>query len=624
MNTSQHQSLDENVVFSLVLESNPEFLHSEAERYAVEQLLTAGPGAFYSKLGKERLTHFLSPEEVNQVSSWVEDYHISDVPLDDGNFEEQSGTGTQGYSVLYFPMHSDIPAPCLELGWPEKARWEGVDQAKVYTNPPVEQMPHIREVVRRLLQGATMLIAIVTDRVTDSAVIADLHCAASRGVPVYIILNQRSVQENFNPNRLRHPNIRVRAVGGKTFFSRDGKMVVGELKENFILVDLQTVVLGSYSLTWTDAHLHRQLITVMSGPAVESFDREFRVLYAASLPIPDQWKSCRPVELSSADEPHTLYQPEHLEPYKHKSALTAKPYSPPPPPTDCLLDWEALGVVHWNQGIPEGPDRLLGVREKPLQCHSAGLNGQPEAAGARRGAGVEEPGSTEFQVEHKLYPSVKAEPRHTADHQTVFGFTRKPERLPYRRLSLALETEREDWDGMLRLHEHRRNMMPRDESETFSHAHRRDYPLRVERSMGENMIPEEVPPEPAANHKKPLILRVPQTEGCFSSLSDILKRINSRKSAKEQQKRVAKTTISKSMLDLSAAGTAQNTSFYESFPLTPALALIKKRNDEIKSGLLRPPRTFLPSPRPRSSSFALQREPWRSPLFREQRSDEDQ
>ncbi|KAL7837747.1 hypothetical protein SRHO_G00274580 [Serrasalmus rhombeus] len=612
MNTSQHQSLDQNVVFSPVLESDPEFLHSEAERCAVEQLLTAGPGAFYPKLCKERLTHFLSPEEVNHVSSWVEDYHISEVPLDGGNFEGESGTGTQ-----YFPVHSDIPAPCLELGWPEKERWEGVDQAEVYINPPVEQMPHIREVVRRLLQGATTLIAIVTDRVTDRAVIADLHCAASRGVPVYIILNRRSLQENFNPNRFKHPNISVRTVGGKTFFSRDGKMVVGELKENFILVDLQTVVLGSYSLTWTDAHLHRQLITVMSGPAVESFDREFRVLYAASLPIPDQWTSYSPVEFSSADEPHTLYQPQHFEPYKRRSALIEKSYSPPPPPTDCPLNWEALGVVQWNEGIPDGLDSLLGVCGMPLQCHNAGLNGQPETAGARRGAGIES--GWESQVEDKLYSSVKVEPRHAADHQTTFGFTRKLEHVPYRHLSLALETEREAWDGMLRLHEHRRNMKPRDESETFSHAYRRDYPPWVDRSMEEKW--KEVPPESAAKDKRPVILRVPQTES-FSSLSDILRRINAQKSGKEQQKRVAKTTISKSMLDLSTADTAENTSWYESFPLTPALALMKKRNDEIKSGLLRPPRTFLPLSRPRSSSFALQREPWR-PLFREQRSDED-
>lgn len=51
----------------------------------------------------------------------------------------------------------------------------------------------------------TQVIAIVTDRLTDGAIIGDLHNAASRGVPVYIILNQRSIQESFTLNRLRHP-----------------------------------------------------------------------------------------------------------------------------------------------------------------------------------------------------------------------------------------------------------------------------------------------------------------------------------------------------------------------------------------------------------------------------------
>lgn len=49
------------------------------------------------------------------------------------------------------------------------------------------------------------VIAIVTDGLTDCTVIGDLHSAASRGVAIYIILNQRSIQENFTLNRLRHP-----------------------------------------------------------------------------------------------------------------------------------------------------------------------------------------------------------------------------------------------------------------------------------------------------------------------------------------------------------------------------------------------------------------------------------
>lgn len=48
------------------------------------------------------------------------------------------------------------------------------------------------------------LIAIVTDGLTDSAITGDLYSAASRGVSVYIILNQRSIQEKLLLNRLQH------------------------------------------------------------------------------------------------------------------------------------------------------------------------------------------------------------------------------------------------------------------------------------------------------------------------------------------------------------------------------------------------------------------------------------
>lgn len=63
----------------------------------------------------------------------------------------------------------------------------------------------VRDVVFTL-----QVVAIVTDRLTDCAVIGDLHGAASRGVAIYIILNQRSIQENFTLKKLRHPVSRLR------------------------------------------------------------------------------------------------------------------------------------------------------------------------------------------------------------------------------------------------------------------------------------------------------------------------------------------------------------------------------------------------------------------------------
>lgn len=59
----------------------------------------------------------------------------------------------------------------------------------------------------------------------------------------------------------------------------------------------------------------------------------------------------------------------------------------------------------------------------------------------------------------------------------------------------------------------------------------------------------------------------------------------------------------------------------DNLPLTPALALMKKRNDEVKSGLLRSMPTVFTSGF-RTPSFGLQRETWRSP-FRNHRNEEE-
>ncbi|XP_028969613.1 protein FAM83E isoform X2 [Esox lucius] len=373
MSNSQEQSLDEDVIILPVSASSPNYHHCEGERYALEGLLSSGPEDFYRRLQDECLIPFLSQEEVNLISDWVQDYQISQVQLEEmEGAEDGCSSGVQDFSTSYFPTQSDTPAPCLELGWPEKVTWMGMGKVTVHTSPHADGQPPIREIIRRLLQGATKLIAMVTDRLTDSAVIGDLHTMASQGVPVYVILNRRSIQETMNHNRLRHPNIRVRVLGGNNFFSREGKMVMGEMKDNFLLVDLETVVNGSYSFTWSDAHLHRQLVTVLTGPVVETFDREFRILFAASHPVPDNWKTGR----SPIDAP--LSHSEFLNVDKRPNYLPMEAIEGPPlhPPSDPLMDWVALGDVSspvnqfketrdMNMNIKESGQHLTAVNNKP-------------------------------------------------------------------------------------------------------------------------------------------------------------------------------------------------------------------------------------------------------------------
>ncbi|XP_030586025.1 protein FAM83E [Archocentrus centrarchus] len=243
--SNNEQSLDEDAVFLPVDESSPEFLYCERERGAVEKLLSEGPEAFYSSLIKERSGCFLSSEEVSQLPRWVQNYHFNEPQVQQEN-GVKSISEIEDFCSSYFPCHSDLPVPDLELGWPEKFPLVEIPSVTVHISPPAEGEPSVREIIRRHLQKARQLIAIVTDGLTDGAIIGDLHGAASRGVSVYIILNQRSIQEKFLLNRLQQQNIRVRVIGGRSFGLRDGRKVVGEMKEKFLLLDLETVIHGSY------------------------------------------------------------------------------------------------------------------------------------------------------------------------------------------------------------------------------------------------------------------------------------------------------------------------------------------------------------------------------------------
>lgn len=120
--------------------------------------------------------------------------------------------------------------------------------------------------------------------------------------------------------------------------------------------------LALLSLTWTDAHLHRQLVMVMSGPVVESFDREFRILYANSLPIPDTWKAGRPIGAPMTDGSVTMHRPKRLDVDSSKPLMMESNVSPPPSFTGQTIDWEALGVVQ------KGPD-FAGFFPEPGQCY---------------------------------------------------------------------------------------------------------------------------------------------------------------------------------------------------------------------------------------------------------------
>ncbi|XP_044030968.1 uncharacterized protein fam83e isoform X2 [Siniperca chuatsi] len=538
---------------------------------------------------------------------------------------EEGNSEMEDVCSTYFPSYSDTPAPNLELGWPEKSPWVSKGSVTVHTSPPVDGEPPVREIIRRHLQKASQVIAIVTDRLTDGAIIGDLHNAASRGVPVYIILNQRSIQENFTLNRFRHPNMQVRVLGGKSFCSRTGKMVVGEMKDKFLLVDLKTVIHGSYSLTWTDAHLHRQLITALSGPVVDSFDREFRILFAASLPIPDTWR----VAGTHVDVTHPLKDLSDLRFQKHLP-LEPEITNPPSPPTDSLLDWEAMGVVQrdccFPDSLPDQQEEIM-TKQMPLQNNMLFDTNTPIMDGFSTNR-------SQFVDKKRLSENTSPVGNNVPDKSTTLNNTlpsptdpttperrKRVEHLTEKALSRQLSIEKStNLDDRTTTRLGDKTTEPAHNMIILSSTKRRECSRR------KSILEEERSINETPSSRKPIILRVPQSES-YSSLSDIMKRFQPQQSTSGLCRRGSKAAVSemsRSMMDLSVHTDINpdergvpvprfKASCFDPGHITPAFALMKKRNDDLKSVLYRTPKTFLPRQRPRSSSYALNMD-WRRSL----------
>nr|XP_033818055.1 protein FAM83E [Geotrypetes seraphini]XP_033818056.1 protein FAM83E [Geotrypetes seraphini] len=287
MANSQLKCLDEDQAYPLLTETCPDFYYSEGQRLALDVLLSSGPSAFHDYIKAENLRHFLSQEEVARLEAVAEDFKVGEVdPEGDQELDEDM-------SLSYWPGKTDTPTPVLELGWPQQDTWKGITRAELYTHPPSENAPPIKELVRRSIQRSTKVIAVVMDVFTDPDIFMDMHDAASRKmIPVYLLLSTQhlssflSMVETTGVNLRFTENMRVRVLTGCVFHTRHLKQVTGALKEKFLLLDGETVITGTYSFTWSDGRLDRNLVTVLTGEITDSFDKEFRTLFAASRPLP--------------------------------------------------------------------------------------------------------------------------------------------------------------------------------------------------------------------------------------------------------------------------------------------------------------------------------------------------
>ncbi|XP_037638158.1 protein FAM83H [Sebastes umbrosus] len=260
--------------------------YREEYRLAIDALIEEDLDGYYQFLQKADVVDFLSSTEVQYIQNSVQAPQQHNHP--EQHFQE---TGVDGSSDTYWPIHSDLDAPGLDLGWPQQHPFIGPTEVTTLVNPPEPDMPSIKEQARRLIKNAQQVVAIVMDMFTDVDIFADILDAAMRNVAVYIILDKQNAHHfvNMVSNcRVNIQNIqllRVRTVSGITYHCRSGKSFKGQMMDRFLLTDCRAVLSGNYSFMWSFEKLNRCMAHLFLGQLVSTFDEEFRILFAQSDPL---------------------------------------------------------------------------------------------------------------------------------------------------------------------------------------------------------------------------------------------------------------------------------------------------------------------------------------------------
>ncbi|XP_045925959.1 protein FAM83H isoform X2 [Micropterus dolomieu] len=260
--------------------------YREEYRLAIDALIEEDLEGYYQFLEKADVVDFLSSLEIQYIQSSVQVPQQSSHP--EQHFLE---TGVDGSSDTYWPIHSDLDAPGLDLGWPQLHHFIGPTEVTTLVNPPEPDMPSIKEQARRLIKNAQQVIAIVMDVFTDVDMFADILNAAMRNVAVYILLDKHNVHHfvnmvsNCRVDLQSIQFLRVRTVSGITYQCRSGKSFNGQMMDRFLLTDCRAVLSGNYSFMWSFEKLHRCMAHLFLGQLVSTFDEEFRILFAQSQPL---------------------------------------------------------------------------------------------------------------------------------------------------------------------------------------------------------------------------------------------------------------------------------------------------------------------------------------------------
>ncbi|KGL82590.1 Protein FAM83B [Tinamus guttatus] len=257
--------------------------YKEWYRIAIDALIEGGVEAYKEFLSKERCSEFLADEEIDYILNNVHKLPQNTVYSSNHAIDDTSSSGT------YWPIESDVEAPNLDLGWPYLMPGiSGGTNIDLLFHPPRAQPYTIKETVRKMIRDARKVVAIVMDMFTDVDIFREIVEASARGIAVYLLLDESNFshflkmteKQGCQVQRLR--NMRVRTVKGQDYYSKSGAKFHGKMEQKFLLVDCKKVIYGSYSFMWSFEKTNLSMVQVITGQLVESFDEEFRTLYARS------------------------------------------------------------------------------------------------------------------------------------------------------------------------------------------------------------------------------------------------------------------------------------------------------------------------------------------------------
>ncbi|TRY65230.1 hypothetical protein DNTS_014044 [Danionella cerebrum] len=293
--------------------------YKEAYRLAIDCLVKDGELSYEKFLKDESIGHFLSEQEMHHITGTaVQPPNSNHSEEADALKDDTASTGT------YWPTHSDIAPPDLDLGWPDVPHRRLETKVELLYHPSRQNSPTIKEVIRKHIQDARQVIAIAMDVFTDVDIFKEVVDASVRGVPVYILLDHHHFKSFLSMTQKQDVQIqklrllRVRTVKGQEYCCRSGVKFHGSMSQKFLLVDCQKVFFGSYSFMWSFEKLNLSMVQIITGQLVETYDEEFRTLYArSSIPAEFQTNTLNQTEMI----PNGKLLTNSINPFERKDNL---------------------------------------------------------------------------------------------------------------------------------------------------------------------------------------------------------------------------------------------------------------------------------------------------------------